>query len=66
MTPQGDPGNVRADYANGHNAADGILYSVRTFDQDSSLVTTDRRWDNVTGVGSLTSNYFNWLSDLHH
>ena len=64
VTPQGDPGNVRADYANGQNGDDGILYSVRTFDQDSSL-TTDRGWDDVTGVGSLTSNYFNWLSDLH-
>jgi subtilase family serine protease len=64
VTPQGDPGNVRADYANGQNGDDGILYSVRTFDQDSSLMT-DRRWDDVTGVGSLTSNYFNWLSDLH-
>jgi Predicted protease len=64
VTPQGDPGNVRADYANGQNGDDGILYSVRTFDQDSSLAT-DRGWDDVTGVGSLTSNYFNWLSDLH-
>ncbi len=65
VTPQGDPGNVRADYANGQNGNDGILYSVRTFDQDSSL-TTNRGWDDVAGVGSLTSNYFNWLSDLHH
>jgi subtilase family serine protease len=64
VTPQGDPGNVRADYANGQNGNDGILYSVRTFDQDSSL-TTNRGWDDVAGVGSLTSNYFNWLSDLH-
>jgi len=64
VTPQGDAGNVRSDYANGQNADGGILYSVRTFDQDSSL-TTGRGWDDVTGVGSLTSNYFNWLSDLH-
>ncbi len=65
VTPQGDPGNVRADYANGQNANDGILYSVRSFDQDSSL-TTNRGWDTVTGVGSLTPRYFNWLSDLRH
>jgi subtilase family serine protease len=64
VTPQGDAGNVRADYANGQNGSDGILYSVRTFDQDSSL-TTNRGWDDVTGVGSLTSHYFDWLSDLH-
>ena len=34
-------GNVRADYANGIDATAGILYSVRTFNQDSSL--TGRR-----------------------
>jgi hypothetical protein len=28
----------------------GYLYSVRTFDQDSSL-TTAPGWDDVTGVG---------------
>ncbi len=64
VTPQGDPGNVRADYANGQNGNDGILYSVRTFNQDSSL-TTGRGWDDVAGVGSLTPRYFDWFSDLH-
>jgi subtilase family serine protease len=64
VTPQGDPGNVRADYNNGQNGNDGVVYSTRTFDQDSSL-TTNRGWDDVSGVGSLTSHYFNWLSDLH-
>jgi subtilase family serine protease len=64
VTPQGDPGNVRADFANAQNADGGILYSVRTFDQDSSL-TTGQGWDDVTGVGSLTPRYFSWLSDLH-
>jgi subtilase family serine protease len=43
--------NIRPDFANGVNKADGILYSVRTFDQDSSL-TTGPGWDDVTGVGS--------------
>jgi hypothetical protein len=36
---------------NGVNKADGIVYSVRTFDQDSSL-TTGPGWDDVTGVGT--------------
>ena len=65
VTPQGDPGNVRSDNINGQNADDGIRYTVRTFNQDSSL-TTNRGWDNVTGVGSLTPRYFDWLSDLRH
>src|SRR5581483_7428356 len=41
-------GNVRADYANGLNADAGFLYSVRTFNQDSSLMV-DHGWDDVTG-----------------
>jgi subtilase family serine protease len=57
VTPQGDAGNVRADYANGQNADGGVAYSVRTFDQDSSL-TTGPGWDDVTGVGSPTARYF--------
>ena len=32
----------------------GYLYSVRTFDQDSSL-TTAPGWDDVTGVGQPNS-----------
>ncbi|MEO7943511.1 MAG: S53 family peptidase [Marmoricola sp.] len=46
-----DAGNVRVDYVNGLDAADGLLYSVRTFNQDSSLKVT-KGWDTVTGVGS--------------
>jgi subtilase family serine protease len=46
-----DPGVVRADFANGLNGDDGIVYSVRTFNQDSSL-STNFGWDNVTGVGA--------------
>jgi|tagenome__1003787_1003787.scaffolds.fasta_scaffold20944084_2 subtilase family serine protease len=53
---QPDAGNVRADYVNGYNAADGYVYSVRTFNQDSSL-TTDKGWDDVTGVGTVTGRY---------
>ena len=43
--------NVRPDFVNGVNKADGIVYSLRTFDQDSSL-TTGPGWDDVTGVGT--------------
>lgn len=43
-------GNVRPDYVDGVDAAAGIVYSVRTFDQDSSLFTAPG-WDDVTGLG---------------
>jgi subtilase family serine protease len=56
VTPQGDPGNVRADFVNGYNADGGISYTVRTFDEDSSL-TTGPGWDDVTGVGAPTARY---------
>jgi len=49
-----DAGNVRADYANSLDASGGILYSVRTFDQDSSLVT-GAGWDQVTGRGTVNA-----------
>lgn len=48
-TPK-DAGNVRVDYANGIGVKGGLLYSVRTFNQDSSLKVTPG-WDSVTGVG---------------
>jgi subtilase family serine protease len=58
VTSAHDPdANVRPDYANGVNARGGILYSVRTFDDDSSL-KTNPGWDDVTGVGSPNSSYF--------
>lgn len=53
--------NVRADYANGVDPSDGILYSVRTFDQDSSLKTRPG-WDDVTGIGTPNANYLNSYS----
>ena len=49
-----DQGNVRADYANGVDASGGTLYSVRTFDQDTSLAT-GAGWDQVTGLGTLNA-----------
>jgi len=58
--PGPDAGNVRVDYANSLDSSGGLLYSVRTFDQDSSL-TVNSGWDDVTGLGSPNSG---WLSAL--
>lgn len=46
-------GVVRVDYVDdvGFDPAQGYRYTVRTFDQDSSLVTT-KGWDDVTGLGT--------------
>ena len=53
--------NVRVDYANGFDASDGLVYSVRTFDDDSSLTTT-KGWDDVTGVGMPTQAFLSALT----
>ncbi len=65
VTPQGDPGNVRADYVNGQNADDGVVYSLRSFDDDSSL-TTGPGWDDVSGLGSVTARYLNSIPSFRH
>ena len=54
-------GNVRADFANGLDSSDGLLYSIRTFGQDSSLEVV-KGWDPVTGIGVPTSSYFTLMS----
>ena len=54
-------GVVRADFTNGLDTADGILYSVRTFGDDSSLAVT-KGWDPVTGIGVPNPNYFKLMS----
>ncbi|MBM6400346.1 S53 family peptidase [Phycicoccus sonneratiae] len=64
VRPEGDRGNVRVDYVNGLNADDGLVSSVRTFDDDSSL-TTGRGWDDVTGVGAPTARYLTTASGRH-
>jgi subtilase family serine protease len=47
------PGAVRADYVNGVDAADGYVYSERTFDSDQALTIHVRDgYDDVTGIGS--------------
>jgi subtilase family serine protease len=53
-----DAGNVRVDFVNGVDDSAGLVYSVRTFNQDSSL-TTGPGWDDVTGLGSPNSG---WLT----
>ena len=53
-----DEGNVRADFVNGVDASNGLVYSVRTFNHDSSL-TVGPGWDDVTGLGSPNSG---WLT----
>ncbi|MGT2426885.1 S53 family peptidase [Amnibacterium kyonggiense] len=55
-----DVGNVRADFADSEDAAKGILYSVRLFDEDSSLPVT-AGYDNVTGVGTPNTKWFSAL-----
>ncbi len=55
-----DVGNVRPDYVNGVDASDGVGYSVRTFNQDSSLQTR-KGWDDGTGVGVPNPG---WLTAL--
>jgi subtilase family serine protease len=53
-----DRGVVRADYVNGLDNSDGVKYSVRTFNEDSSL-NTNAGWDDVTGVGSPSPRWLN-------
>jgi subtilase family serine protease len=55
-----DAGNVRADFANGVDASGGVVYSVRTFNQDSSLDVTPG-YDLVTGLGVPNTG---WLTAL--
>jgi subtilase family serine protease len=55
-----DEGNVRADFANSVDASGGVVYSVRTFNQDSSLATT-AGYDLVTGLGVPNTS---WLTAI--
>jgi subtilase family serine protease len=51
-----DGGVVRSDYANGVDASNGLLFSVRTFDQTWTLATTPG-YDDVTGRGSPNGTF---------
>lgn len=53
VTHAGPQGVVRPDFVNTLDSSEGIVYSVRTFDDDSSLKTT-KGWDPVTGLGILS------------
>lgn len=64
VTPQGDKGNIRSDFINGLDATSGIRYSVRTFNQDSSL-KTEIGWDEVSGVGAVTARYIRAVSQAN-
>jgi subtilase family serine protease len=55
-----DVGVVRVDYVNSVDASDGLSYSVRTFNGDSSL-SIGKGWDDVTGVGTANPA---WLTAL--
>ncbi len=59
-----DPGTtvaaVRADYANGVDSTNGLVYSLRTMNQTLSLKTTSG-YDDVTGLGTPDSNFINLL-----
>ena len=58
VTPAHDAdANARADYLNGISSRNGLIYSVRTFDDDTSLATR-KGWDHVTGVGSPSPAYY--------
>ncbi|WP_460064862.1 S53 family peptidase [Streptomyces sp. YKOK-I1] len=47
---------ARVDFANGYDAADGLLTSVRSLGKDSSL-TAVKGYDDVTGVGTPANGY---------
>ncbi len=61
--PGPDAGNVRPDFVNGVDPSGGIVYSVRTFNQDSSLVVGPG-WDDVTGFGSPSPRYIKNFSNV--
>jgi subtilase family serine protease len=52
-----DAGNVRVDYVNDVDLTQGVVYSLRTFSEDSSLAT-GQGWDDVTGLGVPNSGWF--------
>jgi subtilase family serine protease len=56
-----DAGNVRADFANSVDDSAGIVYSVRTFNQDSSLELTSG-YDLVTGIGVPNTGWLTAIS----
>jgi subtilase family serine protease len=60
-SPSDPLGDVRVDYANGVDASDGLLYSVRTFGDTLSLNSVPG-YDDATGLGTPTSALLTALS----
>ncbi|MFF3953579.1 protease pro-enzyme activation domain-containing protein [Streptomyces sp. NPDC001890] len=56
LGPNRDLAVVRVDYANGVDAADGLLTSVRSLGKDASLKAVGG-YDDVTGVGTPAAGY---------
>jgi subtilase family serine protease len=56
--PASHAGDVRVDFANSVDATNGLVYSVRTFGDDSSLFAHGG-WDDVTGVGTAGPAWIN-------
>jgi subtilase family serine protease len=55
-------GVVRVDFANSVDASDGLITSVRTFNDPDQVIHTTRGYDNVTGVGTPNGLLFLALS----
>ena len=60
VDPVSTVATVRADYANGVDASDGLVNSLRTFNQTLSLKTTPG-YDDVTGLGTPNGNFIDVL-----
>ena len=61
LGPSSDAGNVRADFVNSVDASRGVVFSVRTFGQDSSL-TLGTGWDQTTGLGTAGGGFVSALA----
>ena len=62
MAPVHAAGLVRVDYANSTDAAQGYVYSVRTFADQTTTLHTTKGYDNVTGLGTTNGLLFLGLS----
>lgn len=56
---------VRVDFANGFDATDGLLTSLRSLGKDSSLSAV-AGYDDVTGVGTPARGYLDSYKPGHH
>ncbi|GAA2748853.1 S53 family peptidase [Kitasatospora cinereorecta] len=62
--PDVELAEVRVDFVNGVNAADGTATSIRSLGKDSSLHAVPG-YDDVTGVGTPTADYLTSYADDH-